>query len=151
MSNNLKCPFCGEHDTRVADSRPGGEGSYIRRRRECKECGRRFTSHERVEIVRFSVIKKNNHREPFNSRKVITSLIKSSAGSMSMSAVHDLCDVIVAEIHEIYEREVSSQVIGRIVLEKLKSINEVAYVRYASVFQDFEDAEQFLGFLQTIK
>ena len=151
MSAKLKCPFCGKLGSTVEDSRPGGDNTYVRRRRECINCKKRFTSHERIEQTPLRVIKKGGHRVSFNRKNIMISLIKSSAGSMSMAAIHDLCEAIVTEIHEIHDREISSSEIGRLVLEKLKKVDDVAYIRFASVFEEIETAEQFLGFLKAIK
>lgn len=141
----MKCPYCNNDDTRVIDSRPAEDNCAIRRRRLCDACGRRFTTYEKVEIVPFMVIKKDDTREPYNRTKIEKGIL-SACHKRKVSASQR--EQIVAEIEkEIFEneaKEVKSSYIGELVMEKLREIDEVAYVRFASVYREFKDATTFL-------
>ncbi|MEL6184472.1 MAG: transcriptional regulator NrdR [Myxococcota bacterium] len=140
----MKCPFCSHPMNRVIDSRLSKEGEAIRRRRECASCGKRFTSYERVEEVLPSVIKSDGRREPFDRMKVITGLRHAcEKRPVSVAAIEDIVDDIEKQLQETGEKEVPSRLIGEEVLLRLADLDDVAYIRYASVFRDFADLEEF--------
>ncbi|MBZ4644986.1 MAG: transcriptional regulator NrdR [Clostridia bacterium] len=141
----MRCPFCDYEESKVIDSRPTDEGLAIRRRRECLKCSKRFTTYEKVENIPLMVIKKDKSREPFNADKLMNGLLR--ACEKRPVSLHDL-EKIVSEIEgAIYnslEREVTSHQIGEMVMERLKKLDEVAYVRFASVYRQFKDINTFL-------
>ena len=147
----MLCPFCGFTETRVNDSRPAMDGSAIRRRRECAGCGKRFTTYERVEELPLIVVKKDGRRESFDRGKLLSGLRKAfqkrpvSAGQMECIAGE-----IERELRNSMEAEVQSRFIGELVMERLRRIDEVAYVRFASVYRDFRDAECFMEELKNL-
>ena len=147
----MKCPYCGEDNTRVIDSRPAEENSAIRRRRQCDACRRRFTTYEKVETLPLFVIKKDNTRESY-SRSKIEKGILSACHKRPVSApqINQLIDAIEARIFSMEEKAIRSSVIGELVMEKLKSLDEVAYVRFASVYREFKDVNTFLQELEKI-
>jgi transcriptional repressor NrdR len=141
----MKCPFCQHEDSRVIDSRTGEDHSMIRRRRECPECKRRFTTYERPGEVRVFVIKKDGRREPFDRTKVIAGLTKAcEKRPISREVVEQAADEVERAVRDELAEEVSSAEIGQLVMEKLREIDEVAYVRFASVYKEFHDADSFL-------
>ena len=145
----MRCPFCKEEKSRVVDSRSAGDGFVIRRRRECLECGRRNTTYERIEETPLRVIKKEGSRVPFDRRKILTGLIKAcEKRPISISALEDVTDKIERRINERYEREVPSREIGEMVMEELSRLDQVAYVRFASVYRDFKDINAFMSELK---
>ncbi len=145
----MRCPFCKEEKSRVVDSRSAGDGFVIRRRRECLECGRRYTTYERIEETPLRVIKKEGSRVPFDRRKILTGLIKAcEKRPISISALEDVTDKIERRINERYEREVPSREIGEMVMEELSRLDQVAYVRFASVYRDFKDINAFMSELK---
>jgi len=147
----MRCPFCGHADTKVQDTRPAEEGAVIRRRRECLACGRRFTTYERVEELPLVVVKKNGQREVFNRDKLLRGIIKAcEKRPVEMSRLEQLVQEIERELYNRMESEVSSQVIGELVMERLRSLDEVAYVRFASVYREFKDVQSFLRELQDL-
>lgn len=141
----MKCPFCSKENTKVIDSRPADDNSSIRRRRQCDECGKRFTTYEKIESIPLIVIKKDNNRVPYDRSKIEKGILRAchkrpiSAGQMS-----DLVDDIETAIFNLEEKEVPSSVIGEIVMDKLKNVEAVAYVRFASVYREFKDVNTFL-------
>ncbi|WP_274940273.1 transcriptional regulator NrdR [Chordicoccus furentiruminis] len=147
----MKCPYCGNPDTRVVDSRPVDDNSSIRRRRVCDECGRRFTSYERVEMVPLVVIKKDRTREIFDRSKIEAGVLRAChKRPISAQQVHDLVDNVETEIYNRGEREVSSTEIGELVMDRLKDLDPVAYVRFASVYREFKDAATFMDELKKL-
>jgi transcriptional repressor NrdR len=141
----MRCPFCGHDEDRVIDSRPSDEGSAIRRRRECIACGARFTTYEKVESLPLLVIKKDGTREPFNREKLMTGIMKScEKRPVTTDQIEGLVSSIEAQTQNSLKREISSRDIGEMVMEGLKQIDEVAYVRFASVYRQFKDVNSFL-------
>ena len=141
----MRCPFCGEQESKVVDSRHNEENNSIRRRRECMKCQRRFTTYEMVEILPITVVKRTGSRQPFERNKVYNSMLR--AFDKRKVNVDDL-DAIAAEIEKTLqssmEREVSSDQIGEMVMERLKPLDEVAYIRFASVYRRFQDVSSFM-------
>ena len=141
----MRCPFCGHDEDRVVDSRPSDEGSAIRRRRECLSCSSRFTTYEKVESLPLLVIKKNGTQEPFDREKLMAGIMKScQKRPVSNQQIDDLVSSIEVQTQNALKREISSQEIGELVMERLKDIDEVAYVRFASVYRQFKDVNSFL-------
>lgn len=141
----MKCPICGHPESRVMESRPSEQGSSIRRRRECIGCGRRFTTYERAEEIAFHVIKKDGRREPFDRRKILVGLLKAcEKRPISLETLEELVDEIEKQVKNRWEREVETGEIGELVMEALKNLDEVAYVRFASVYREFKDLQSFL-------
>lgn len=141
----MRCPFCGHAEDRVIDSRPSEEGAAIRRRRECISCGARFTTYEKIENLPLLVIKKDGTRQPFDREKLISGIIKScEKRPVSTAQVENLVNAIEAQTQNALKREISSREIGEMVMEGLKNIDEVAYVRFASVYRQFRDVNSFL-------
>lgn len=140
----MKCPFCGNLESKVVDSRPSDEGASIRRRRECLECHKRFTTYETMESLPLVVIKKDGSRQTFDKEKLLGSMIKScEKRSVPLSRLEELATEIEQSLQNDMEREVSSSVIGELVMGKLKEEDEVAYVRFASVYRQFKDIGTF--------
>lgn len=147
----MRCPFCGHDEDKVIDSRPADEGAAIRRRRECIHCGSRFTTYEKVENLPLMVIKKDGSRQPFNRDKLIAGIQKScEKRPVSTEQIEALVDDIESKYQNSLKREVSSRDIGESVMDELKSIDEVAYVRFASVYRQFKDVSSFLNELNKI-
>lgn len=147
----MKCPFCGRDNTRVIDSRPADDSASIRRRRECDSCGKRFTTYEKVETIPLIVIKKDNNREPYDRAKIENGVFRSChKRPVSADQVEKLVDEVEASIFQKEEREISSREIGELVMEKLKSLDSVAYVRFASVYREFKDVNTFMDELKKI-
>ena len=141
----MKCPFCGYTDSQVVDSRPTDEGSRIRRRRECKECKSRFTTYEIIESFPIIVVKKDNTRQQFDRSKVLSGMLKACEGcEVSAQTLEKAVDSIESSLQNSLDREVSSKHIGELVMEQLKAIDDVAYVRYASVYRQFRDINSFM-------
>ena len=141
----MKCPFCRADRDRVVDSRSVGEGEAIRRRRECLGCGRRFTTYERMEQMPLRVVKKNGQREPFDRQKLLNGLLKAcEKRPVSVEALEEVATRIEGQIYSIYDREVPSSVIGEMVMQRLRSLDEVAYIRFASVYRAFKDVSEFV-------
>ena len=140
----MKCPFCGQTDSRVIDSRPTDEDSRIRRRRECIGCGKRFTTYEVVENLPIVVVKKDKSREPFDRNKVLSGLLRAcEKRPVSLDRLEKAVDDIEAQIQNSLEREVSTHKIGEYVMEQLMHIDDVAYIRFASVYRQFKDIKSF--------
>src|SRR5438445_9382983 len=141
----MKCPFCGHTEDRVVDSRVGREGEFIRRRRECLKCHRRYTTSEYIEDVLPHVVKRDGRREPFDRQKLRGSILKScEKRSVGVQAVDDVVADIEARLHERAEKEITSLEMGEIVMEHLQKLDQVAYVRFASVYRQFKDISQFM-------
>ena len=140
----MKCPFCGNPESKVVDSRPTDEGDSIRRRRECLECRKRFTTYETIERVPIVVIKKDGSRQAFDRNKLIGSMLKScEKRSVPLGTLEGIADEIELTLQNDMAKEVSSTDIGNMVMEKLKTVDEVAYVRFASVYRQFKDINTF--------
>lgn len=141
----MKCPFCGYKEDKVVDSRATGEESAVRRRRECLKCGKRFTTYEYIEEVSLMVIKKDSRREPFDRKKVIAGIIRAcEKRPVSLEKMEEIVTQVEHSIQKKSDREVSSSRIGELVMDKLKSLDDVAYVRFASVYRQFKDVGQFM-------
>lgn len=147
----MKCPYCGFEESKVIDSRPTDEGQRIRRRRECLECAKRFTTYEVIESLPIIVIKKDKSRETFNRDKLMTGLLRAcEKRPVSIDTLDRMIDDIEVIIQNSLDREVSSERIGELVMEKLKKIDEVAYVRFASVYRQFKDINTFMSELNKL-
>ena len=147
----MKCPFCGYEESKVIDSRPTDEGQRIRRRRECLECAKRFTTYEVIESLPIIVIKKDKSRETFNRDKLMTGLLRAcEKRPVSIDMLDNMIDEIEVIIQNSLDREVSSERIGELVMDKLKKIDEVAYVRFASVYRQFKDINTFMNELNKL-
>ncbi|MCD4677751.1 MAG: transcriptional regulator NrdR [Desulfobacula sp.] len=145
----MKCPFCGKANTRVIDSRPGKIEFEVRRRRECQECTRRFTTYERFVQVPVMIIKKDGRREDFNREKVLTGIKKAcEKRAISINLIEETVDAIERDLRETNEREIPSKVVGEKIIEALKQIDDVAYVRFASVYREFKDVADFIAELK---
>lgn len=141
----MKCPFCEFKDTRVIDSRPTEEGHAIRRRRECDNCERRFTTYEKVEEIFFMVVKKDGRREAFDRNKILNGIIKAcEKRPVTMDEIENVVNEIERNLNNRMEKEVKSKVIGELIMERLKNLDEVAYVRFASVYRQFKDVNTFM-------
>lgn len=141
----MRCPFCGQDEDKVLESRTVSEGTTVRRRRQCLACSQRFTSYERVEKEELMVIKKDGRREPFDREKIIGGVTRAcEKRPVSMDEIDQLVDEIEKELYAGMPREIPSQEIGRLVIEKLHGLDEVAYVRFASVYRQFREVEDFV-------
>ena len=141
----MKCPFCGYTDSQVVDSRPTDVGTRIRRRRECKKCKSRFTTYEIIESFPIIVVKKDNTRQQFDRSKVLSGMLKACEGcEVSAQTLEKAVDTIESTLQNSLDREVFSKHIGELVMEQLKAIDDVAYVRYASVYRQFRDINSFM-------
>ncbi|MGN0535542.1 MAG: transcriptional regulator NrdR [Eubacterium sp.] len=144
----MKCPFCGFEESKVIDSRPTDENERIRRRRECLQCGKRFTTYEIIEDVPIIVIKKDKSREVFDRNKILKGMLRAcEKRSVTVSELEAAISEIEATLQSAVDREVTSANIGELIMEKLKSIDEVAYVRFASVYKEFNSAEAFKEYI----
>ncbi len=147
----MKCPFCGENRDRVVDSRESRQGEVIRRRRECLACGRRFTSYERIEETPAMVVKKDGRREMFSSQKLMAGLLKAcEKRPVPVRRLEEIVEEVSAMVQEAPERELSTERIGQHLMERLRDLDKVAYVRFASVYRRFEDVEEFLEELREL-
>lgn len=145
----MKCMFCGCEDSKVIDSRSADEGRTIRRRRECVNCGKRFTTYETIEDTPVLVVKSSGNRQAFDALKIKNGIIKAcEKRPVSMSKIDELVENITKQVYNSMEQEISSKTIGEMVMEGLKSLDEVAYVRYASVYRSFTDISSFMEELQ---
>jgi len=145
----MKCPFCKADNSRVVDSRASADGFAIRRRRECLACGRRYTTYERIEESPIRVVKKDGCREPFDRRKILMGLMKAcEKRPVSMDTLEDIVARIEHLVTDQFEREVPSKFIGRRVMRELRKADQVAYVRFASVYRDFKDVTEFMDEIQ---
>ena len=147
----MKCPYCSSEDTRVIDSRPADDNCSIRRRRLCDDCGKRFTTYEKVETIPLIVIKKDNNREQYDRSKIEAGILRAChKRPVSAAQINQLVDEIETEIFDREEKEVPSSVIGEIVMDKLRGLEAVAYVRFASVYREFKDINTFMNELKKI-
>ena len=148
----MKCPFCGHLGDKVVDSRESKEGEVIRRRRECLDCSRRFTSYERIDEIPYMVIKKDGTRERFERQKLIAGLLKAcEKRPVSVAALEGVADKIEATLQERPEKEMATDEVGRLVMDELKRLDKVAYVRFASVYRRFEDVDAFVKELHRLR
>lgn len=148
----MRCPFCGNGEDRVVDSRESREGDVIRRRRECTKCERRFTSYEKIESLPFQVVKRDERREPYDRGKLMMGLqVACRKRAVPQDALEKVADSIEAAIHDTGEREISSKKIGTLVMTRLRDLDPVAYVRFASVYRNFEDVDEFMKELNRLK
>ena len=147
----MKCPYCNHPDTRVIDSRPAEDGSAIRRRRSCDECGKRFTTYEKVETIPLIIIKKDNNREQYNRSKIERGIIRACyKRPVSAEAIQKTVERIEIKIFNLEAKEVESTTIGEIVMDKIKDLDQVAYVRFASVYREFKDVNTFMNELSKL-
>jgi len=145
----MKCPYCGHADTRVIDSRPADDNSSIRRRRSCDECGKRFTTYEKVETIPLIIIKKDNKREQYNRAKIEAGVLRACyKRPISAAEIKAVVDAVELEIFNREAQEIPSTLVGEIVMEKLRTLDSVAYVRFASVYREFKDASIFMAELK---
>ena len=151
MVLQMKCPYCGNPDTRVIDSRPAEDGSSIRRRRSCDTCGKRFTTYEKVETIPLIVIKKDNNREQYDRGKIEKGILQACyKRPVPAEVIRKTVEQIETEIFNREEKEIPSKVIGEIVMHKLKDLDEVAYVRFEYVYREFKDVNTFMEELKSI-
>ncbi len=147
----MKCPFCGDVDSKVIDSRPADDGERIRRRRECLKCNKRFTTYEIVETVPIFVIKKDKSREAFNKQKLLNGLLRAcEKRPVSLKQLEQAAENIEQSLLNSYDREITSMHVGELAMQELKVIDEVAYVRFASVYRQFGDVNTFMDELKTL-
>ena len=140
----MKCPYCGHLGDKVVDSRESKEGEVIRRRRECLECGRRFTSYERIDEIPYMVVKKDGRRERFERQKLVAGLLKAcEKRPVRVAALEAIADRVETALQEKPEREISTEEIGAFVMQELKQLDKVAFVRFASVYRNFRDLDEF--------
>jgi len=148
----MKCPFCGHTEDRVVDSRVGRDGEFIRRRRECLKCRRRYTTYEHIENVPLYVVKRDGTREEFDRTKLSSALHKACAKrQIGVSQIDDIVADIEARLHERTDKEIPSHEVGELVMDHLKKLDQVAYVRFASVYRQFEDVSQFSDAVNQLK
>lgn len=147
----MKCPFCGHENTRVIDSRPADENNSIRRRRVCDECDKRFTTYEKVETIPLIIIKKDNNRETYDRSKIEAGVLRAChKRPVSANEITHLINEVETEIFSREDREIPSQVIGEILMNRLKDLDPVAYVRFASVYREFKDVNMFMDELKNV-
>lgn len=146
----MKCPYCGHPKDRVVDSRESREGEVIRRRRECDDCGKRFTSHETVEEIPLMVIKKQGGRAPFDRGKVLTGLRRACGARVAEEKLEEIADRVTGAVAESPDREMPASEIGALVMEALKGLDHVAFVRFASVYRDFQDTQDFVKEIRSL-
>ncbi|KPL04931.1 MAG: hypothetical protein AMJ73_03335 [candidate division Zixibacteria bacterium SM1_73] len=147
----MKCPFCGQEKDRVVDSRPSQDGRSVRRRRECESCGKRFTTYEYIEEVPLTVIKNDGRREPFNRQKLQTGIeLACKKRPISAEKIASMVDEIEEQLQSLSKTEITSKQVGETVMKKLKDLDEVAYVRFASVYHKFKDINEFMNELKNL-
>ena len=147
----MRCPYCDQDDTRVIDSRPADDNRTIRRRRECNACRKRFTTYEKVETLPLIVIKKDNNREPYDRSKIEDGIVRSChKRPISRDQINNVVDMIENDLFSREEKEIPTMVIGELVMNKLKELDPVAYVRFASVYREFKDVNTFMDELKKI-
>jgi transcriptional repressor NrdR len=145
----VKCPFCSSSDDKVIDSREGRSGDLIRRRRECLKCSRRFTTYERIDEIPYMVVKKDGRRERFDRQKILQGLLKScEKRPVAMAKLESLVDEVERFVHDAPERERRTEEVGELLMNRLKKLDKVAYVRFASVYLDFKDVKEFMSELK---
>src|SRR5271154_2818807 len=141
----MTCPFCGHKEDRVIDSRESKEGDVIRRRRQCLGCERRFTTYERSDEIPYMVVKKDGRREKFDRQKVLTGLLKAcEKRPVPMAKLAEVVDAVEGKLADSADREISTTEIGELIMDRLRNLDKIAYVRFASVYRDFQDVEAFL-------
>jgi transcriptional repressor NrdR len=147
----MMCPFCGHKEDRVIDSRESKDGDAIRRRRQCLSCERRFTTYERTDEIPYMVVKKDGRREKFDRQKVLNGLLKAcEKRPVAMGKLAQVVDEVEARIADMADRELSTTEVGEMLMERLQSLDKIAYVRFASVYRDFQDVEAFLSELNSL-
>ena len=147
----MKCPFCGHPEDKVVDSREGKEHRAVRRRRECLDCKRRFTTYERVDEIPYMVVKKDGRREKFDRQKILAGLLRAcEKRPVSMSGMEEVVNQAEALLIEAHDRELSSREIGELLMNRLRELDKVAYVRFASVYLDFKDVKEFMDELKDL-
>lgn len=147
----MNCPFCGHKEDRVIDSRESKEGDVIRRRRECLQCGRRFTTYERIDEVPYMVVKKDGRREKFDRQKVLNGLLKAcEKRPVPMSKLAEIVDEVEGLLADKPDREIATSEIGELLTQRLLALDKIAYVRFASVYRDFQDVEAFFSELKEL-
>lgn len=147
----MKCPFCGENRDRVVDSREQREGETIRRRRQCLACNRRFTSYEQIENIPYMVIKNDGSRQSFNRNKITNGLLKAcEKRPISIAQVEEIVNAVENLLHTKADREITTQEIGNVIMEGLKKLDQIAYIRFASVYRRFEDVDAFTEMVKTL-
>ena len=147
----MKCPFCGAIEDKVIDSRESPHGDFVRRRRECLKCGRRFTAYERIDQIPYMVVKKDGRREPFDREKVISGLLRAcEKRPVSPSKIDGIVNSVEKFVQESRDRECPTKKIGELIMKKLKEIDHIAYVRFASVYLEFSDVSEFMGELKKL-
>jgi transcriptional repressor NrdR len=147
----MTCPFCGFKQDRVIDSRESKEGDVIRRRRQCEKCERRFTTYERSDEIPYMVVKKDGRREKFDRQKVLNGLLKAcEKRPVPMAKLAELVDAVESQLSDNSDREISTTDIGEMLMDRLKNLDKIAYVRFASVYRDFQDVEAFLNELKNL-
>ncbi len=149
--NPMRCPYCNINNDRVIDSRTSGDAYVIRRRRECLDCRKRFTTYERIEEAPLRVVKKDGTRDSFDRDKILKGLMKAcEKRPISIDRLEEAVHAIESQLHEMFDKEVSSKFVGRLVMEQLREIDRVAYVRFASVYREFKDISQFIDELRPL-
>lgn len=147
----MKCPFCGELKDRVVDSRESRDGLAVRRRRECLSCGRRFTSYEEIEDIPYMVVKNDGSREDFDRKKLLAGLHRAcQKRPITVTELQEIVETVEQKLHEQEDREISTKAIGAMIMRRLKKLDQVAYVRFASVYRKFEDVDAFMEELQKL-
>ncbi|MCR4738782.1 MAG: transcriptional regulator NrdR [Lachnospiraceae bacterium] len=147
----MKCPFCGHENTRVIDSRPAEDNNSIRRRRVCDECDKRFTTYEKIETIPLIIIKKDNNREAYDRTKIEAGILRAChKRPVSAGQIQKIVDEVEVEVFNYEDKEIPSEVIGELVMDKLKDLDPVAYVRFASVYREFKDVNTFMDELKKV-
>ena len=147
----MRCPFCDNQETKVIDSRPTEDGHAIRRRRECERCSRRFTTYEKVEEVILMVVKKDGSREAFDRRKIMNGIIKAcEKRPVTVATMENMVDQIERGLNNMMEKEIESSFIGEMIMDQLKDVDQVAYVRFASVYRQFTDVNTFVAEIEKL-
>jgi len=147
----MKCPFCDHEESKVIDSRESKKGLSIRRRRECLSCKRRFTTYEKIEEIPYMVVKKDGTRQPFDSQKLLRGLLKAcEKRPIPVSQVEEIVEEIESRLHERADKEIKASEIGQLVMDRLKELDKVAYVRFASVYREFRDVMEFKQELESL-
>ena len=147
----MRCPFCDNQETKVIDSRPTEDGHAIRRRRECERCSRRFTTYEKVEEVILMVVKKDGSREAFDRRKIMNGIIKDcEKRTVTVATMENMVDQIERGLNNMMEKEIESSFIGELIMDQLKDVDQVAYVRFASVYRQFTDVNTFVAEIEKL-
>jgi len=147
----MRCPVCFHKETKVVDSRLSGDGASVRRRRECLKCSKRFTTYEYIEEVPLMVVKRDSRRQPFDRKRIVSGIVKAcEKRPVSIDQIEDMTSAIERDIQKKFEKEVNSKDIGEMVMEKLAMTDDVAYVRFASVYRQFRDVNQFMNELKVI-